>query len=213
MNTKYKILLIILLIVNFQLRIVNVEAQTNQFYSLEYSTGTLLGPSHNFIDKYSWRGGHFNGQIFVLDNVAIGFKFGYNNFYSGVKAQVYDAGNGFRLFADTYRYIHQAPFQLGVAGHLLPDRIIKPYLALYLGVCYATQNVYIQDIKAGTDNFGFIITPELGFFLQFGKNSPVGLKASVAYNYSTNQYEFGGVKFKDLQSLNVNIGLSYMIIR
>jgi hypothetical protein len=149
----------------------------------------------------------------VLDNVAIGFKLGYNNYYSNVKAQVYDNGNGLRLFANTYRYIRQAPFQLGIVGHLLPNRIFKPYLGLYMGLCYSTQSVFVQDISVGAENYGFIITPELGFYLQFGKESPVGLKASVSYNYATNQYEFGGAKFKDLQSVNVNIGLSYMIIK
>jgi hypothetical protein len=228
MNTKYNmqkterrkqkainatfLVIFALLIINFKFLIFNCSAQTNQFYSLEYSTGTLVGTSHNFIDKYSWRGGHFNGQIFVLENVAIGFKLGYNNYYSGIKAQVYDNGNGLRLFANTYRYVRQAPFQVGVVGHLLPDRMFKPYFGLFMGLCYSAQSVFIQDISLGAENYGFIVTPELGFYLQIN-NSPVGLKASVAYNYATNKYEFNSVTFKDLQSVNVNIGLSYMITK
>ena len=189
------------------------SAQTTQFYSMEYSTGTLFGASHNFVEQYSWRGGHFNGQIFIIDHVAVGFKLGFNNYYSDVAARVYDYGNGLRVFANTFRHIRKAPFQIGIAGHLLPDRIFKPYLGVYLGLCYASESVYLQDVQIRAENYGFIVTPELGFYLQFGQNSPAGVKMSVAYNYATNRYKFGMIEFKDLQSLNVNIGLTYMVNR
>jgi len=171
----------------------------------------LIGSSHNFIEKYSWRGLHFNGQIFPIENVAVGFRIGYNNYYSDVASQVYDFGDGCRIYANTYRYIHNVPVQVGVAGHLLPYRIFKPYLGVYLGLSYASESVMIQDIQIRKENYGFIVTPELGFFVQFGKNSSTGAKVSVAYNYATNRYTIGGVEFKDLQSLNVNIGLTYMV--
>ena len=189
----------------------NTSAQTTQFYSLEYSTGTLFGASHNFVEQYSWRGGHFNGQIFLIDHVAVGFKLGFNNYYSDVAARVYDYGNGLRVFANTFRYIRKSPFQVGAVGHLFPNRLVKPYLGVYLGLCYASESVMFQDIQIRAENYGFIISPELGLFVQFGKNSPTGAKLSVAYNYATNNYKFGMVEFKDLQSLNVNIGLTYMV--
>jgi len=189
----------------------NSSAQTTQFYSLEYSTGTLFGASHSFVEQYSWRGGHFNGQIFLMDYVAIGFKLGFNNYYSDVASRVYDYGNGLRIYANTFRYIRKLPFQIGAVGHLFPNRILKPYLGVYLGLCYAAESVFIQDIQIRAENYGFIITPEVGLFLQFGKNSPAGAKVSVAYNYATNKYKFGVIEIKDLQSLNVNIGLTYMV--
>jgi len=189
----------------------NSSAQTTQFYSIEYSTGTLFGPSHNFVEQYSWRGGHFSGQIFLADYVALGFRLGFNNYYSDVAARAYDYGNGLRVFANTFRYIRKAPFQIGAIGHLFPNRICKPYLGVYLGLCYAAESVMFQDIQIRTENYGFIITPELGLFVQFGKESPAGVKLSVAYNYATNNYKFGMAEFKDLQSLNVNIGLTYMV--
>jgi len=144
---KLSIVLFFSLIFNFQFSIFNCSAQTTQFYSLEYSTGVLLGESSKFIGNYSWRGGHFQGQIFLIDNVALGFKFGFNNYYSNVEPQLYDYGNGMRLFANTYRYIRKVPFQIGVAGHILPNGMIKPYLGLYLGLCYATETVMIQNVQ------------------------------------------------------------------
>jgi len=205
------IVLLFLLIFNSQFSILNCAAQTNQFYSLEYSTGTLLGASSKFIGSYSWRGGHFQGQIFLIDNVAFGFKLGFNNYYSNVEPKLYDFGNGTRLFANTYRYIRKAPFQIGAVGHILPNGMIKPYLGLYLGLCYATETVIIQDVQQRKENYGFILSPELGFYLQFGKNSPAGIKLSAAYNLATNKYTLGMTEFKDLQSLNINIGFTYMV--
>jgi len=209
---KLSIVLLFSLICIFQFSILNCSAQTNQFYSLEYSTGTLLGTSSEFIDSYSWRGVHFQGQVFLIDNVALGFKLGFNNYYSNVEPQLYDFGNGTRLFANTYRYLRKVPFQVGAIGHILPNEMIKPYLGLYLGLCYATEAVMIQDVQQRKENYGFILTPELGFYLQFGKKSSTGIKLSAAYNLATNNYQLGMREFKDLQSLNVNIGFTYMVI-
>jgi len=206
-------ILLILLILHSPFSILNCSAQANQFYSIEYSTGTLLGASSKFISNYSWRGGQFNGQIFLIDNLALGFKLGFNNYYTNVEPKTYDFGNGTRLYANTYRYIRKAPFQLGVVGHVLPNNMIKPYLGLYLGLCYATETVMIQDVQARNENYGFILTPELGFYLQFGKNSPAGVKLSAAYNLATNNYKLGMKKYKDLQSINVNIGFTYMVFQ
>ena len=197
----------------YLLTLLSCSAQTNQFYSVEYSTGSLVGTSSKFISNYSWRGGQFNGQIFLIDNLAVGFKLGFNNYYSNVNPQVYDFGTGTRIYANTYRYIRKAPFQLGVVGHALPNGIIKPYLGLYLGLCYATESVMIQDVQSRKENYGFILSPELGFYLQFGKNSPAGIKFSAAYNLATNHYTLGMKEFKDLQSVNVNIGLTYMVFQ
>jgi hypothetical protein len=172
----------------------------------------LVGSSNQFISNYSWRGGQFNGQIFLIENVAVGFKLGFNNYDSKVEPQMYDHGKGFRMYANTYRCIRTAPFQVGAVGHILPNNIIKPYLGLYLGLCYASESVTIQDIQSREENYGFILTPELGFYLHFGKKSPAGIKFSAAYNLATNHYNLGMVDFKDLQSININIGLTYMII-
>ncbi|MCL2168193.1 MAG: hypothetical protein FWH59_03595 [Lentimicrobiaceae bacterium] len=207
--TSYKLLFLFSAFCSFS--VLHCSAQTKQFYSIEYSTGTLLGASSNFVNNYSWRGGHFNGQIFLIKNLAVGFRIGFNNYYSNVAPKMYDSGNGFRLYANTYRYIRKAPFQVGVVGHILPNGIVKPYLGLYLGLCYATETVMIQDIQSRKENYGFIFTPELGLFLKFGKNSPAGIKLSAAYNLATNKFSIGGKDFKDLQSLNVNIGLTYML--
>jgi hypothetical protein len=205
--------IIALLILHSPFSILNCFAQTNQFYSLEYSTGALVGSSSKFISNYSWRGGQFNAQIFLIDNMALGFKAGFNNFYSNVEPQVYDYGTGLRLFANTYRYIRKAPFQIGAVGHIIPNNMIKPYIGIYLGLCYASETVMIQDVQSRKENYGFILTPELGFYLQFGKDSPAGLKLSAAYNLATNHYKLGMTEFKDLQSVNVNLGLSYMVFR
>jgi hypothetical protein len=69
----------------------------------------------------------------------------------------------------------------------------------------------IQDIQSRSENYGFILTPELGVFVKFSKNSPSGVKVSAAYNLATNKYKLGMTEFSDLQSFNVNIGLSYFV--
>jgi len=208
-----KLLSIFCMLFLFSFSMPHCFSQPIQYYSLEYSTGSLLGASKKFINNYSWRGGQFNGQIFLIENVALGFKIGFNNYNSGVEPQVYNFGNGYRMYATTYRYVRKTPFQLGVVGHILPHSLMQPYLGLYLGLCYASESIMIQEFQYRTENYGFILTPELGFFLKFGKNSPAGLKLSAAYNLATNHYKLEMAEFKDLQSMNVNIGLTYMVTR
>ncbi|MCL1851151.1 MAG: hypothetical protein FWF70_07125 [Bacteroidetes bacterium] len=208
MNKKYFFIFLPFYLFTF----FNGSAQVNQFYSIEYSTGSLVGVSSKFINNYSWRGGQFNAQIFLIDNLAVGFKLGFNNFYSKVEPKMYDYGTGLRIYANTYRYVRTAPFQIGAVGHILPNDMIKPYVGLYLGLCYASESVMVQDVQARNENLGFILTPELGFYLQFGKKSPAGIKFSAAYNLATNHYNLSMSEYKDLQSVNVNLGLTWMVM-
>ena len=213
MNTNLSLIkkTLILFIIHCSLFSIHCFAQPAQLYSLEYSTGTLSGPSRSFVSTYSWSGVQINGQVFLIDNLALGFKVGYNKYDSKIRPRTFEYGNGLRVYAYTFRNVSQVPIQIGVIGHIIPNSIIKPYIGIFLGLSYANQTVMIQKEIYKENNFGFSLTPEIGFFLQFGRNQPMGIKFSGAYNMATNHYAFGVREYKNLQSFNLNLGLSYMI--
>ncbi|MEG1556060.1 MAG: hypothetical protein RR356_04975 [Bacteroidales bacterium] len=204
-----KKIIIIACIAIFSISIVSAQPK-KQFYSIEYSTGVLLGQSHQFIPNYSWAGFQISGQFNILEHLAIGVKFGLNHHYGYKASETYPLGKGMTIYASTYRYLRHIPFGVGVFYNILPDKIVKPYIGFHIGGNYETQSIYIQDIQFHDDQYGFELSPEIGAFFQFGK-APCGLKLSAIYTWGTNQYVFGGTKFKNYQCFNVNLGFTYIV--
>ncbi len=182
----------------------------SQYYTVDYSTATLLGQSSNFAPGYSWRGMAFSGVAFVHDNIAVGVKFGFNNFYAGKEEQLYDLGDGTRIYASTYNYIKMVPFGVSLYFSPLPDNMVQPYLGFTIGSCYTLESVYLQDIRTADDQYSFSIAPEIGLYAQLGQ-SPTALRLSVSYNYVDSKYEFGGNTFNNIQALTANIGITCKI--
>ena len=80
-----------------------------------------------------------------------------------------------------------------------------------IGGNHSSQNIIIQDLNFSNTQYGFQCTPEIGVFAQFTPFTPAGLKLSVAYTVATNTYSFHDFKATDMQNLNVNLGLVFMI--
>ncbi len=185
-------------------------AQDKQYYTTDYSTGMLVGSSSDFISNYSWTGMSFSGQIFIHKNISVGGKFGFNNYYEGKAAKVHDFGDGTRVFASSYNHIKVIPFGLSFHYFPLSDNLIQPYVGFTIGAAYATESIFVQELRFSKDDYGFSITPEIGVFAKFG-NTPFGARLSVSYQYTTNSYELLNQNYTDLQTLNVNLGISYML--
>ncbi len=188
-----------------------LKSQTKQYYSIDWSIGIPIGSSSDFISAVSPAGFNFGGQIYMTDNVALDFGVGWNNFYELKDRETYTKG-GFAITAAQYRYISYIPFKAGGMYNFMPSSKIQPYAGLNIGFNYMTENVFIQENLIWTDQYGFIISPEIGAFLSFDEESSMGLHVSAAYTYNTNEFSFMK-NYKGFQNITFNVGLTFMLGR
>ena len=89
----------------------------------------------------------------------------------------------------------------------MPNNFIKPYAGLGIGALSAGQHIVIQDFDAWDNNWGFLMSPEIGVLIPFGYDNNWGANITAGYNWSTNQSTVGGIKVDDRQSFYFNVGL------
>ncbi len=190
------------------------QAQRKQYYDLGWDVAVPMGDFSNYISNTSLRGGTFGGNVFLTEAFSVGFKFGYNSFSENVPTKTYvmTEDNGYTkvVTASSYNFMVNAPMQVGGYYHFVTDGQIEPYIGLGLGVNYITQETLVQDLDNYDDQWAFLLNPEVGLRYQF-KDSPLALKLRAGYNYSFNKYKTWGVEYKNLQTLNIGLSLSWTI--
>jgi hypothetical protein len=104
------------------------------------------------------------------------------------------------------------PFQGVIAYHFMPDKMVSPYLSLGIGGDYMEHHLMVQEYDIYKTRWDFSLTPEVGALVKFGNYSSWGALVAFNYKWTTNQIEVYQKTSKDLQMLNLKVGL-VMIIR
>ena len=178
-----------------------------QIYTLNYQTNIPVGSSRDFVSKMSWEGINVNWAYFVTDNITVGLDLSYNNFHEKVGQKIYRPNANTAINAAQYRYTQTFPIKAQVKYFFSQDRYIKGYAGLGLGALSAGQHIVVQDLGEWHNNWGFLVSPEVGMLIPFGADSPFGANVAAGYNFSTNKSKFAGLDMKNRQSLYFNVGL------
>jgi len=157
-----------------------------------------------FISNDSWLGFSADGQRFISPNTTIGLTVGYTAFYQRtIDPLVLPTGT---VTEDQYRSMNVFPVM--VTGHLYskaPGRI-QTYIGLDVGVYYFKQLLEVGTSSLTTNNLIFGFAPELGFILNRGARTEIGVFGK--YNYPVNAGNFLGDQSGSYQYLS--IGLTFM---
>lgn len=201
----------------------NSSGKVKQYYTLAWSVGF---PTSDFgghadvmpyISKTSCAGGMVAGQAFVLDNrLGLGASIGWNNFYQSNERNTYTdikGDKGMAITGSSYAYMSTTPIKALITYAFAPNSpIFNPYFTLGLGASYMSQHLMFQDMDIFTDNWGFMVSPEIGTYIRFGKGAMWGANIGFGYNYCTNQFKLAeNIKSNGVQYLNLNIGLTIMV--
>lgn len=189
----------------------SLNAQNKQYYTAAWDMGFPVGSMKGFISKASMRGGHFSAHYFLNDNVAIGLNLGFNRYYKTLPRQTFYPNPGSAITASSYNYANSIPMTIGGYYHFLQDSPIRPYAGIGIGANYMHERVIIQDTESSSDQWSFMFTPEVGLFIPFGKNCPVGMNISARYNVYTNSFTYNHEKIKPIQNFNLGVGLTYFV--
>lgn len=178
-----------------------------QIYSINYQMNVPMGSSKDFVSKASFEGVNINWAYFVTENIAVGLDLSYNNYHESIGQKIYRPNENMAINVAQYRYTQAFPIKAQVKYFFSQNRYIKGYAGLGLGALSAGQHIVVQDLGDWDNNWGFLVSPEVGMLIPFGADSPFGANITAGYNFSTNKSTFGSIDINNRQSLYFNVGL------
>lgn len=178
-----------------------------QIYSMNWQVNIPVGSSRDFVSNANFEGIDINWAYFVTDNLAVGLDLGYNNYHQKFSQRIYRPNENTAINAAQYRYTQTFPIKAQVKYFFTPNNFVKAYAGLGVGALCAGQHIVIQDFDAWDNNWGFLMSPEVGVLIPFGYDNNWGANITAGYNWSTNKSTLGNIKIDDRQSFYFNVGL------
>jgi hypothetical protein len=171
-----------------------VNAQTNYAY-LAWDNNYPLS-NKEWLDSSSPHGGGLGFRFFVRDNqISIGLDLSWTTFDQYEPTQTFPQEHG-AITTDYYKYIYQYGAVASVQYYQsIGSEIVFPYYGLGLGGNYNNFRIYYNIYDDGDSGWGFLVRPEAGVLIKFGKYRTLGALAAVHYDYSTvkmPQYDYSG---------------------
>jgi opacity protein-like surface antigen len=209
-----KRILLILAICASCAAVANAQSYGNdikQVYSINYQANVPVGSSTDFISNMSFEGFNINWTYFLTGNFAVGMDLSYNNYHENIGQKVYRPNPNTAINAAQYRYTQVFPIKAQAKYFFTPNYPVKVYAGLGVGALSAGEHIVIQDYDAWNNNWGFLLSPEIGVLIPIGMENNWGANITAGYNWSTNKSTLGDITIDNRQSFYMNIGL-YMAL-
>jgi outer membrane protein W len=169
----------------------------------EYSIAQPLGSLKDYTNKTSFRGWRIGMQYQLNDQLAVGLRSGYQEFYQRVPRAVYHV-DGSDVSAVQTRTLQVTPVLATIQYQLVkPDKAVIPYIGLGVGGASFVFNKYYGEFSDDHNSWQFLVSPEVGINIPFGKGSPVLFNASIQYSYSPYKWE----DVTNYNAVQANVGL------
>ena len=184
----------------------------SSYYTFSWNTAFPIGDFNKWIDQPGPAGFDFGGRYIIKKGVTVGFNIGWQRVAKIYDNQTYYVPEkGLAITANNYRFTWMVPIQAVVGYHFLPDKLISPYLSLGIGTDYMEHHLMIQEYDIYETFWDFSLTPEVGIVAKFGNYSRWGGLLAFNYKWTTNKVEFYKTTSKDLQMLNLKVGITFII--
>lgn len=162
--------------------------------------------ANDYVQSGQGFGAYMEGGYYITPMFAVGgfASFGTNNKY--IPKQTYELENGAALTTDLDRSIYQVPFGATMRVRFMRTEF-QPYLEAKIGTEYSTQSTYMSTFVNRHDNWGFYISPEVGFTYFPFQKTDLGFQLAAYYSYATNRNDKFGIK--GLNNVGFKLGIAF----
>ena len=155
--------------------------------------------ANDFVTHASGYGAYYQGGYYLTPSIAVGGFLSYNTNNQYIPTKTYWFEDGSALTTDLDHSLFQVPFGATFRYRFMRT-MFQPYFEAKVGAVYSTQSLYFSTFMSEYSNWGFYVSPELGFTVYPFYKQDFGFHLAIYYSYSTNR----NADF-DLNGLN-NIG-------
>jgi opacity protein-like surface antigen len=199
--------------VNAQDNTMGVGFSPSSYYTFSWNVTFPMGDFNDWVSEPSAAGFDFGGKYLLpgANGLFAGFNLGWQRVAKIEKGTYTIPDKGIAITAKNYRFTWMVPFQAMIGYHLRPDKTVSPYAGLGIGGDYMEHHLMVQEYDVYKERWDFSLTPEIGATAKFGNFSQWGATVAVNYKWTTNKIEFYQTESKNLQMLNLKVGLSFII--
>lgn len=151
-------------------------------------------------------GAYIESGYYLTPMLAVGGFASFNSNNQYYPKQTYTFKDNSALTTDLNKSIYQVPFGSTVR-YRFATSMFQPYVEAKIGTEYSSQSTYMSTFVSKDDNWGFYISPEIGFSVYPFEKDDVGFQFAAYYSYSTNkstQYNLKGIN-----NLGFKLGLAF----
>ena len=158
----------------------------SQVYSFSWMTNVPLGQSHNFLPKVSCNGAALSFSYFFTPNIGMGIDvaWSYNSKY--YKPEVYMPSQNVAIYSSRKKKSEIFPIKAQFKYMINPNSFAKVFVGAGIGAINWNSYKEVQEIQSWENSWGFLMSPEVGVLVPFGRNSCWGAEAVAGYNWGTN---------------------------
>lgn len=162
--------------------------------------------ANDYVRNAQGYGAYIETGYYINPFLAIGgfASFGTNNTY--IPKKTYEMEDGATLTTDLDRSLYQVPFGATMRLRFMWFEF-QPYIQTKIGAEYSTQSTYMSNYVNRHDNWGFYISPEVGFKVFPFHKSDMGLQLAAYYSYATNRND--SFNIKGLNNLGFKVGVAF----
>lgn len=184
----------------------------SSYYTFSWVTAFPIGSFHDWVSQPGPAGFDFGGRYLLNKGLTVGFNFAWQRVTKLYENETYTIPDkGVAITANNYRFTWMVPFQAVVGYHMIPEKIVSPYVSLGIGGDYMEHHLMIQEYDIYKTYWDFSLTPEVGIMAKFGNFSNWGGLLAFNYKFTTNKVELYETTYNTLQMLNIKLGITYII--
>lgn len=172
-----------------------------QIYSINWQSNLPLGATRNHISDMSFNGANIYFTYCFTDNLAIGidFSWSYSQKYSPNTTYLINENTAFH--GTVVKKSQMFPIKAQFKYIITPESFAKLFVSAGIGALSYTKTLRIQDYDIWDNTWGFLMSPEIGVLIPFGKSASWGAGITAGYNWATNK----------VQGLYFNVGLYFAV--
>ncbi len=187
--------------------LVGAQVVQNMYFNADWQVNSPF--SHDFANKTSGWGAHFEGGYYMVPNFSLGLFLSYHTNNKYIDRQTLPVSGTSDITSDQQHSIFQLPFGAVLRYTFNRTGLFEPYAAVELGASYSEMSTYMNVLKVYDRNWGFLVGPEVGMNIFFTPERRFGVHVSAYYNYATNKGEVLTYHVKGLNNWGIRLGLAF----
>ena len=165
--------------------------------------GTL---ANNFAENAQGYGAYLEGGYYISPMVAFGGFASFNTNNEYIAKATYTFEDKSALTTDVDKSIYQVPFGATVRLRFMTTEF-QPYIEAKIGTEYSTQSTYMSTFVSRQDNWGFYMSPEIGFTVYPFPKDDFGFHLAAYHSFATNRNDTYDIK--GLNNLGFKLGIAF----
>lgn len=201
-----KIIYIVTAALTFMLFAANADAQMGkrEYVNAGWQFNGTVG--NEFVSTAQGYGAYIEGGYYVTPMFAVGGFASFNSNNEYIPKETYTFSDNSALTTDLDRSIYQVPFGVTMRTRFMRNTF-QPYLGTKIGAEYSTQCTYMSTFVNRHDNWGFYMSPEIGFTYYPFEKTDFGFQLAVYYSFCTNRNT--DYDIKGINNLGFKLGIAF----